>query len=61
MIRFYFHTTPSPAKDTPFLVHLRFIHPTTHERKVALIEEARAARRAEQRRMERQKSEGSTG
>ncbi len=59
MIRFYFHLTPNPAKDAPFLAHLRFIHPATRERKVALIEEARAARRAEQRRMEHQEPEGS--
>ena len=39
--------------------HLRHIHPMTRERQVALIEEARAARRAEQRTRERQEPEGS--
>jgi hypothetical protein len=60
MIRFYFHPTPNLAKVSLFSAHLRLIHPMTRERKVALIEEARAARRAEQRTMERQEPEGST-
>jgi hypothetical protein len=60
MVRFYFHPTRNPANVVLFSAYLRFIHPMTRERKVALIEEARAARRAEQQTAERQEPDGST-
>ena len=60
MIRFYFHPVPSRASVVMSSAYLRFIYPMTRECKVALIEEARAARRAERQSTERQESQGST-